>query len=171
MNIAVKTRSFHVFFRVAAYSDAKISRMCILQKFVKINSFVHIRNLTNQLACKFVSVFFGFKIDFAFYCISSQSHYVVYSQKIQIYQKVFGIFFAKPSTQDMWDRIYVIFVLDSSTNPYGSRTLFDYSFFQKSVGMFFVLVFFPMIGHIYKRGIKLHKRINTIKNTLNVLSF
>src|SRR5690625_955934 len=118
-----------------------------------------------------MSVRFGTEIGFIFHRITAQSENIIDFQKIQIDQKVFGFLPRKPSAQDMWYGIHLVFILYCRTNSYCTRSFFDHLFSPQTFSIVFVLIFFPVICYIDEFWIKPEKGFDIVKYRLNVMPF
>src|SRR5690625_7446067 len=116
-----------------------------------------------------MSVRFGTEIGFIFHRITAQSENIIDFQKIQIDQKVFGFLPRKPSAQDMWSGIHLVFIMYYRTNSYYTRSFFDHLFTPQTICIVLVSIFNPVICYIVAFWIKLSKGVVKVTDRLNVM--
>ena len=160
-----------MFLWITRNPDAEIGRRWQFYIMVKINPIVHLFDLMNQIRGVGVSVFFWFEISFGLHHITTKSHHIIYPQEVQVYQEILRFLSIKASTQDMRNSIYMISVLYRRTDTHCSWA-FSYHFsFQQAIFMLYIFVLFSVISHIDKTRIILQKRVYSIKEQIDILSF
>src|SRR3954468_23597969 len=102
--------------------------------------------------------------------IAPQRQYILYPQKVQVYQRILGFFLAETAAYKMGNSLYLILVHDGSTNTYSARA-FAYLYpFKMAINPFFIDLLRPVVCYIYECRLELHKGIKMTIDRINAFT-
>ena len=101
--------------------------------------------------------------------VSANGQNVVYSQKIQLDDRVFGLFPGKPAAKEVRNRIDVVAVLDDPADADGARPFLADPAPDRAVPVLFVIGLGSMTGDVYERRFVRHDLLDDVENLLSAL--
>src|SRR5690606_41225200 len=109
--------------RVSGDANAEVRGCSTLKRIVEVLTVIHRDYLLQQIRCGVVAAGLRHESRLCLDGVTLTDQHIVYTQKVQINQCIFGLFPGEPSTDNMRDGVHFILILDRRAYAYRSRSL------------------------------------------------